>query len=230
MDKQGVPDDIKQEMLKHTGFSQDQIVDHYDEVAEKYDDIYLSAGYYDHIKCCELAAKLVPQDKRAGYTVFDMGCGTGLVGEEMQKIGFDSISGCDASPGILKQAAKKNDGKAYIETIELFLGTPEKFPDNLKGKFDMVTAAGILAQGHLDTKVFEEMLMSCKGKGSYIIFTTRDMYLTEYGYQKKIDELIEAGKWKQAEVVEFFRYDKLGDEEVGRYKKVVVKCFAFEVL
>ena len=127
MNGQGkISDDLKQEMLQHTGFSQEEIVDHYDEVAEKYDQIYLTAGYYDHIKCCELAQKLVPQEKRDGYAVFDMGCGTGLVGEEMQKVGFNSITGCDASPGILKQAEKKNDGKAYKEVLELFLGIPEK--------------------------------------------------------------------------------------------------------
>ena len=64
-------------------------------------------------------------------------------------------------------------GKAYKELRELFLGIPEKFPNDLKGRFDMITAAGILAQGHLDTKVFDEMIMACKGPGSIIIFTTR---------------------------------------------------------
>jgi hypothetical protein len=53
----------------------------------------------------------------------------------------------------------------------------------------MITATGILAQGHLDAKVFDEMIMSSKGTGSYAIFTTRDMYLTDYGYQQKMDEL-----------------------------------------
>ncbi len=84
-------------MLSHTGFSQDHIQEHYDDIAKKYDDVYLSAGYYDHIKCKELAESLVSEDKRATYEVFDMGCGTGLVGEEMQKVGFETIIGCDAS-------------------------------------------------------------------------------------------------------------------------------------
>ena len=94
----------------------------------------------------------------------------------------------------------------------------------------MVTATGILAQGHLDTKVFDEMLMACKGSGSYILFTTRDMYLQDYGYQKRIDELVEEKKWEFVEMLVFNRYDKLGDEVVGRYKKVEVKCFAYRVL
>jgi hypothetical protein len=90
---------------------------------------------------------------------------------------------------MLQLAAKKNEGKAYKELIELFLGIPDKFPAELKNRFDMITATGILAQGHLDAKVFDEMIMSSKGTGSYAIFTTRDMYLTDYGYQQKMDEL-----------------------------------------
>ena len=74
------------------------------------------------------------------------------------------------------------------------------------------------------------MLMSCKGAGSYILFTTRDMYLQDYGYQKRIDELVEEKKWEFVEMVEFDRYDNLGEEQVGRYKKVTVKCFAYRVL
>jgi hypothetical protein len=74
------------------------------------------------------------------------------------------------------------------------------------------------------------MIMACKGPGSFIIFTTREMYLTDFGYQEKIDALAAEGKWKFADSVTFDRYDKLGDQEIGRYKKVTVMCFAYETL
>ena len=45
-----------------------------------------------------------------------------------------------------------------------------------------------------------------------------------------MDELVAEGKWKLKEMIKFFRYDKLGDEVVGRYQKVEVKCFAYETL
>ena len=54
--------------------------------------------------------------------------------------------------------------------------------------------------------------MSCKGPGSYIIFTTREVYLKDYGYQKRMDELEAEGKWKIVDKLDFNRYDKLGDE------------------
>ena len=86
---------------------------HYDEVAGKYDEIYLSLGYHDHTKCNEMAEFLVPDPQRQvrkNLAVFDMGCGTGLVGEEMHKSGFTDIKGVDISQGMLDEAAKKCDG------------------------------------------------------------------------------------------------------------------------
>ena len=155
-----IPEEVKQEILSHSALASDHpynegTVQHYDEIAEKYDDTYLTLGYYDHIKCNEMACKLFEQEGRDNMEVLDMGCGTGLVGEEMQKSGFNKIYGCDASQGMCDQAAKKNDGKAYSEVKALFLGRPDTFPEELKNRFQIVTGAGILAQGHLDKKVFD---------------------------------------------------------------------------
>ena len=64
---------------------------------------------------------------------------------------------------------------------ELFLGKPDTFPEKYRGKFDIVTASGILAEGHLGTSVFDEMLLALK-KDGLAIFTTRIEYLTKYDY------------------------------------------------
>ena len=72
--------------------------------------------------------------------------------------------------------------------------------------------------------------MATKGPGSLIIFTTREQYLTDFGYGKKMDELEADGKWKKVKELDFYRYDKLGDEVIGRYKKSLVKCFGYQVL
>lgn len=45
-----------------------------------------------------------------------------------------------------------------------------------------------------------------------------------------MDELEAEGKWKLKEVTIFNRYDNLGDEIIGRWRKVEVKCFAYETL
>ena len=75
---------------------------------------------------------------------------------------------------MLEKAREKD---AYGELSELYLGRPETFPEQYHGKFDAITASGILAEGHCDNRVFDEMLLALK-VGGFAIFATRTMYLT----------------------------------------------------
>ena len=98
----------KAEMSKHGNFSQDKIVEHYDELASHYEEIYLRAGWHDPLKCAELAKQcLVTDEKAAESEVLDMGCGTGLVGQYLKERGFKKIVGIDASKGMLEKAEVK---------------------------------------------------------------------------------------------------------------------------
>ena len=69
------------------------------------------------------------------------------------------IDGIDASTGMLEKAREKG---VYENLEELFLGKPESYPEKFHGQYDAITASGILAEGHLDSKVFDEMLLSLK--------------------------------------------------------------------
>lgn len=217
-------DEQKQEMLKHGNFEQAKIAEHYDELCSQYEQIYLSVGYHDPLKCAELAKELFG-DSAAEREVFDMGCGTGLVGQYLKERGITKNVGVDASKGMLERAKEK---EAYTELEELFLGTPETFPTKYHNRFDAITAAGILAEGHLDNNVFDEMLLALK-VGGYAIFATRTEYLTKYDYLSKITALTETGKWKLVKEITFDRYDKIG-EAVGRFSKVEAKAYAYEKL
>lgn len=146
MIKNQVTDEMKQEMLKHGAFSQDHIAEHYNELSSNYEQIYLTAGYHDPLRCAELTKEIFG-DRAADAHVLDMGCGTGLVGQYLKERGFLHVVGVDASAGMLEKAKEKD---AYESLQELFLGRPESFPEEFRGKFDAITAAGILAEGHLD--------------------------------------------------------------------------------
>ena len=214
----------KIEMAKHGNFSQDNISEHYDELSSHYEEIYLRAGWHDPLKCAELAKHCVGENA-ATSSVLDMGCGTGLVGQYLKERGFTTIVGVDASKGMLDKAKTKN---AYTDLEELFLGRPETFPEHFHGKFEVITASGILAEGHCDNYVFDEMLTALK-EGGFAVFATRTMYLTKYNYVEKIAELEATGKWKKVEEWTFDRYDQL-EEAVGRFSKVEAKAFAYQKL
>lgn len=88
-----------------------------------------------------------------------MGCGSGLVGKYLNEMGFTNIVGVDASKGMLQECETSKPG-VHSELIELFLGNPDTYPENLRNRFDVVTASGILADNHLDCSVFEEFLLT----------------------------------------------------------------------
>ena len=136
-----IPDDLKLEMLKHNHYDQSNIVEHYNEAAEKYEQVYLTAGYHDPEKCAEVARDLFREEISTAL-VLDMGCGTGLCGKYLTDFGFTHIDGIDASSGMLEQAKSKN---VYNELIEMFLGKPETYPAKFHNKYDVITATGILA-------------------------------------------------------------------------------------
>lgn len=116
----------------------------------------------------------------------------------------------------------------YNELHELFLGRPETFPAEFHNRFDVITASGILAEGHLDNDVFDEMLIALK-VGGYAVFATRTMYLTKYNYIERMRSLEADGKWKLVQEWTFDRYDQL-EEAIGRFSKVEAKAFAYQKL
>ena len=211
-------------MLKHADYKQDTIVEHYNELSDNYEQIYLTAGWTDPVKCAELADAVLIENKETAE-ILDMGCGTGLVGQYLKEMGFKNITGVDASVGMLEKARSKN---AYTDLDELFLGLPDTFPSKYHNKFDAITASGILAEGHLGNEVFDEMLLSLK-VGGFACFSTRTMYLTKYNYIEKMTALTESGRWELVKEITFDRYDKL-EEAVGRFQKVEVKGYAYKKL
>jgi predicted TPR repeat methyltransferase len=160
-------EELKSDIEKFDGFKQEVIEELYDNVAEKYDNMMHAMGHPDPTVCAEFVQKYCKQPA----DVIDFGCGTGIVGEEILRLGLDAtVFGIDASQGMLDVAKAKG---CYSQLKHMFLGKPNEFPAEMTGKFDAVTAAGILAEGHLMSEVFEEMNLALKPNG-YAIFTTRE--------------------------------------------------------
>ena len=99
----------------------------------------------------------------------------------------------------------------------MYLGNPKEYPSKLRDRFDLVTSAAILAEGHLGIELFDEMIHSLK-RGGYAIFTTREMYLDKYGYREAIEVLVQKGYWKKVTEKSFKKYHNIEPgQKVGRY-------------
>ena len=131
-----------------------------------------------------------------------------MVGQYLSELGYSKTDGIDASKGMLAEAEKK---VVYRDLTEMFLGNPSEFPAQFHGKYDFVTASGILADNHLDNSVFDEMLLSLKS-GGVAIFSTRVEYLTKYGYGEYMESLETKEEWKLLKKDTYFKYDNLENQ------------------
>ena len=134
-------------------------------------------------------AKYVPdRDSR----VLDAGAGTGMVGEELARIGFRRITALDLSPGMLKVANKKS---VYAELVVGELGKPLAFST---GRFAGTTCIGTLTFGHAPPESLDELVRVTRPGGT-VVFSMRTDYYTEGGFDVKQASLEEAGKWRLLE-------------------------------
>jgi len=180
------------------GFHQNTIEETYDAVADQYEKIMVTMGHPDPEQCGDMALALLGNDL-SQTSALDMGCGTGMVGASLKIRGVSEIIGIDASAGMIEVAKKKN---CYDQIIHMYLGKPAVYPAKLRNRFDLITAAAILAEGHLGVEVFDEMIHSLK-RGGFAIFTTREMYLDKYNYRHAIEELERRGFWKKVKEAKF---------------------------
>ena len=202
-------EDLKDDIKKFDSFNKDTIKEQYDDLAKKYDDVLIAVEYPDPKKCADLIESLgIAKDA----AIFDMGCGTGLVGVYLAEKGYSNIDGVDASPGMLEIAKEK---KAYNILEELFLGNSDTFPDKFKDKYQAITCTGVILEGHCGKEIFDEMLMSLN-TGGYAVFSTRVDFIDK-NCKARMDELVELGKWEFISKEEFTRYENIG-EGIGRFK------------
>ena len=109
-----------------------------------------------------------------------------LLGEK----GFKNIFGIDASENFLDNL--KNI-PSYTESRNMFLGKGvDKFPDELKNRFDIVVGAGVWIKSHIPAEGMEDVFAALK-VGGYFVSATRALYWVkgqEQGYKDMIDKYI----------------------------------------
>ena len=140
----------------------------YAQWAPTYDKSFIEETKYIYpANIARVLSKHMPADR--SFTVIDIGCGTGAVGEEITKIRpLSVIDGVDISPEMLAVAASKvrSDGyKLYEDLHEADLTTSIHFAAN---HFDFFVSAGAFTFGHLGADELISALTVCR-KGATIV-------------------------------------------------------------
>ena len=183
----------------------DEVMKYYDEwgIKNKYDQDMVEWNYTGPKECVEVFKKYT---KDKNIKIFDAGCGTGLVGLELKKFGYNNYDGADLSQKLLDLVPKN----LYKKLIKADLNKKIHSEDN---SYDAVMCVGTFTFGHVKPNALEEFIRITKNNG-LICFTINEGIYEEYGFDKKINELNEKKLWQMKE---FFKSDYIASKDVNAW-------------
>ncbi|XP_077989509.1 methyltransferase-like protein 27 [Glandiceps talaboti] len=155
----------------------------FDNWSKNYDEEVKGMNYNGPKHVAESLLKLFPNKDG---TILDLGCCTGLVGEELYKVGYRNIDGVDISEECIKIAKeKKVYRKIYREEL-----SPDKEMSFQTGSYDVVVLVG--AGMFLDIKGLKEWLRVTKSDG-YTVLATMESETQSEEVKPTVDEYISQG-------------------------------------
>ena len=138
--------------------------------------------------------------------ILDAGCGSGLVGIEMQKNGYTNIDGVDLSQDMINLIPK-----GVYKNLEVAnLNKPLKCENH---KYDVVMCVGTFTYGHVKPHALDEMIRITKNKG-FICFSVNEGIHEEYGFDKKIKKLTDNQSWN---IKEYFKSTYITTKNVNAW-------------
>ena len=145
-------------------------------------------------------------EKNKDALIFDAGCGTGLVGLELKKFGFKNLHGADLSQKLLSTIPSN----LYKKLLKSDLNEPINLKDDT---YDVIFCVGTFTFGHVRPNALDEFIRITK-KGGLICFTINEGIYSDYGFDKKIDDLKNQNFWSE---LEFYKSDYIASKDVNAW-------------
>lgn len=188
--------------------SQRDVIREYDEWAGNYDQSMQEPNYhvprpfsrhFDASVC-----NLFPDVDKKSFKVLDVAAGTGLLGLELNKLGYTNIDALDMSQEMLNRAMMKN---VYNKLICAAM-TDQLINGIETAEYDALTCSSAVCTSHVRPSAFEEMVKIVK-PGGVLCFNIS--LVEEKNYEEKLNELENNGKWRlvQQEKIPFVQVENL---------------------
>ena len=165
-----------------------EVMQQYDEMAPTYDATLLNDWGY---QAPAFAADLLARHVGLKSTVLDVGCGTGLTGQELCRVGFETLRGVDISAPSLEAAARKG---VYASLVRTDLLKPLPFADDT---FDGAVCVGVLSYISGDG-LFQEMCRVVRPGGTLVLSHRTDL-VVERKFGELLSRLETEGLWSALE-------------------------------
>ena len=116
--------------------------------------------------------------------VLDVGAGTGLIAEVMNKKNTIDIDAIDISPEMLESAKSKN---CYNKLLEADLTKNLDIDNNYYGA---IVSAGTFTHGHIGPNALDELLRVTKPSGLFVITIHSKVYVNQ-NFEQKFQDINE---------------------------------------
>ena len=120
--------------------------------------------------------------------IIDVGCGTGLVGLQLKKLGYKNFDGVDISQEMIDIAIDR----CYES---LFLGNLNETLPIKSNQYEAAICVGVFTHGHVGPSRLEELTRIVK-PGGILCFTVNEDVYESYGFDEAIKSQELAGVWK----------------------------------
>ena len=190
----------------------------YADWATTYDNDFIAAkGYIYHRLVAETFSEALPSPDGA---VLDVGCGTGIVGQELRRLGVTVIDGIDISPEMLSQAALLNEpsGAVYRNLLEADLTGPIDIESDL---YTGIVSAGTFTHGHLGPDSLSE-IFRVAAPGARCAIGINSAHFDDLGFRRQLDHLVDSGAIEPYELVAAPIYQDADQDDPDNVALVVV--------
>ena len=106
----------------------------------------------------ETVKRVLTDRPKEAIKIIDVAAGTGLIGVELQKLGYTNLQALDISQEMLNEAKKKN---VYKKLICAALND-QRIQEIETGEFDALVCAGTMLTGHIRSSALVEMIRIVK--------------------------------------------------------------------
>ncbi len=157
-----------------------------------------------------IAARLLGQHLSVkNGRILDAGCGTGLVGIELQALGYGNLDGFDLSDSMVEQAASTGAYGEVLGSIDMMRAAESYAP----ASYDAILSIGVFTLGHVPPEALNVLLRLTKA-GGLLVISTRTHYYDQTNFQQLVDELTTS---QQAELIQLIKDAPYNDDGDGHY-------------
>ncbi|RWL41919.1 MAG: class I SAM-dependent methyltransferase [Mesorhizobium sp.] len=161
-------------------------------------------GYYGPMIVAELAGAVQAaylSSERTAITILDAGCGTGLVGVQLERLGFGLIDGFDLSKEMAEKARQTRVYRHVQDCVDLN-GVLSEYAD---AGYDITVCCGVFTLGHVRPDGLRELARVTRPKG-FIITSIRKSYAEAAFFEDQARRLQDEGVLLLAQCLSNGRY------------------------